>query len=75
MDRHLRWGLVHAESEEIVRGTYMMLSMPCLRSLSRSSSLEVETPRRGELGRWLVDPAVSRSQHQMLDKESTIRSQ
>ena len=39
--------------------TYMMLSMPCLKSLSRSSSLEVETPRRGELGRWLVSTPVT----------------
>ena len=37
----------------------MMLSMPCLKSLSRSSSLEVEMPRRGELGRWLVSTLVT----------------
>ena len=32
-----------------VNVTHIMLSMPCLRSLSRSSSLEVERPSMGEL--------------------------
>ena len=39
--------MMMTQSMIMMMKTHMMLSMPCLRSLSRSSSLDVERPRVG----------------------------